>query len=131
MKKLSFSQDKPYGFRLSPRDVAFIAAILVASTSIYVATEMFIVAIIPIHLCAVFFLFCNVFRVRTRQEAVWIVTYVASAFAAIAYDLPFWPVVLGVTTPALIGVTIWAMLTGGYHGAGYRGKTYLADLDSP
>lgn len=124
MKKLSFNQNETCGFRLSLRDVVFIALILVAAVVIYVVTEMLVVALIPVHLCAVFFLFCNVFRVRTRQELVWVVTYLASAVVAIFYDLPFWSVVLSVTMPVLIGVTIWAVMTGGYRGVGFSPERF-------
>lgn len=115
MKKQNSKKQSHYGFRLSLQDLCFVVVVcgMSALASFKIGP---VVPMIFVHLCMVFFLFCNVFRVRTRHELAWIASYLAAVLVVIEYELPFWPVVLSVTTVSLIVVTLWAIMTGGYRG---------------
>jgi hypothetical protein len=116
MKLHIFERRLQHGFRVNLLDIAFIVAVLVGAFFLYVATSDEVIAFIPVHLCAVFFLFCNVFRVRTRHELVWVVSYAASAIYAMVTGVSFWLTVLAVTTPMIAIVVVWAVKSGGYRG---------------
>lgn len=116
MKSRFFERKAEHGFRISIADVCFISMIGVISAVLYFTLKSAEIAFIPVHLCAVFFLFCNVFRVRTRQEVLWMVTYVIAAAYSMRTGIEFWPLVLGVTTPMIIVVVYWAVISGGYKG---------------
>lgn len=116
MKLRFFERKSEPGFRISPSDFVFILLVIVASAVLYVALASSLIAFIPLHLCAVFFLFCNVFRIRTRQELLWVCSYIASAVYSIATGADFWFAVLGVTTPMIAVAVAWAVMSGGYKG---------------
>jgi hypothetical protein len=48
----------------------------------------------------------------------WAVSYVASAGYSLQTGEDFWPLVLGTTTPMIVAVVVWAILSGGYRGIG-------------
>lgn len=116
MKSRFFERKAEPGFRISLSDMVFILVIIVASAVLYVTLHSAVIAFVPLHLCAVFFLFCNVFRIRTRQEMVWVGSYVASAVYSMVTGENFWPLVLLVTTPMIVVVIAWAVVSGGYKG---------------
>ncbi len=116
MKLRFFERKAENGFRISIADACFILLIGAVSVVLYSTLQSVGIALIPLHLCAVFFLFCNVFRIRTRQEVAWVITYVVAAGYSIQTGVDFWPFVLGVTTPMLAVVVVWAVISGGYKG---------------
>ncbi|TLX15941.1 hypothetical protein [Rhizobium sp. MHM7A] len=116
MKSHFFERKSAPGFRVSLSDLVFILLVIVASVVLYVTLHSAVIAVIPLHLCAVFFLFCNVFRIRTKQELVWVGSYVASAVYSMATGTNFWLTVLMVPTPMIVVVVAWAVVSGGYRG---------------
>ncbi len=116
MKKPFFKKSQPRGFRFSVRDACFILIVICAAIFVYVRTQDYTAALVPVHLCSVFFLFCNVFRVRTRHELAWVGSYLAAVAIALSLSDMFWPIVIGITTPTLAAVTIWAWFDDGYRG---------------
>jgi hypothetical protein len=112
MKLRVFERQSEPGFRLNLVDILFLA--LAAALS-YLASQSecwSMLAPLPLHLSTVFFVFCNIVRVRTRSEIVWMVTYAFSFIVAIAFNLPLWPTVLSFSTASLAVVVFHAVTTG-------------------
>ena len=66
-----------------------------------------------------FFLFCNVFRVRTRYELIWAVSFVLNAAAWQQADALSWQRLLG-SQIAITALVIGAELrSSSYHGIGH------------
>jgi hypothetical protein len=116
MKSRFFDRKSEPGFRISLSDLFFILLVMIASAAIYSTLESMVIAFIPLHLCGVFFLFCNVFRIRTRQELLWVCSYIASAAYSMMTGADFWSSILLVTTPMIVVVVTWAVMSGGYRG---------------
>ena len=68
------------GFRLSLRDVAVL--VLSALVTGWLRQPLGQLALLPAMVVLHFFLFCNVFRVRTRYELVWALTFILNAGTA-------------------------------------------------
>ncbi len=110
-------RSKP-GFRFSLRDAAVIAIGTLASVWLWrqIGSLSLLLPGVLLH----FFLFCNVFRVRTRFELIWAVSFVLNAGAwQIASELS-WQRLLGsqlVITVLVIGAELRSP---SYHGIGHR-----------
>lgn len=116
MKMHVFKRQTEPGFRLNVVDLLFL---LLAFGTSYVASQSDVwaaLAPLPIHLSAVFFLFCNVVRVRTRSEIIWMATYAASFAFAISFSLSLWPTVLSLSTASLAAVITHALWSGDHRG---------------
>ena len=106
------------GFRLSQRDVLVITVCILAT--VWLWDRVGELSLLMLGVLGHFFLFCNVFRVRTRYELVWAATFLLNAIAwQLAGDLS-WQRVLG--SQLVITFTVIAAELGSprYHGIGCR-----------
>ena len=110
-------RSKP-GFRFSPRDAVVIAVSTLATVWLWgwvgSLSLLLFGALIP------FFLFCNVFRVRTRYELIWASSFVLNAGAWQLADALSWQRLLGsqiVVTALVIGAELRSP---SYYGIGHR-----------
>ncbi len=106
------------GFRFSPRDAAVIVVCTLATVWLWgrVGSLSLLLFGVLIH----FFLFCNVFRVRTRYELIWAASFVLNAGAWQLADALSWQRVLGsqmVVTAFVIGAELRSP---SYYGIGHR-----------
>lgn len=116
MKLHVFERQHKPGFRLNILDLAVIAIAAGLFLTLRPSERFGLIAPVPLHLAATFFLFCNVIRVRTRHEIAWSLTYVGSLGSAAWFDLPLWPTVLTTTTASFLAVVVHALMTGQHHG---------------
>ena len=110
-------RSKP-GFRFWPQDAAVIAIGTLATVWLWeqVGSVSLLLPGVLLH----FFLFCNVFRVRTRFELIWAVSFVLNAAAWQIADELSWQRLLGsqlVITVLVIGAELRSP---SYHGIGHR-----------
>jgi hypothetical protein len=115
-----FEQRKEPGFRLNVADLALVAFCLGVSGYLWNVSDGLPVALVPAHVVATFFLFCNVFRIGRRQEFTWIAAYGATIFATVWMDLPFWWTVLPISTACTAAAVAWGWASGSYRGIGAR-----------
>ena len=108
----------PPGFRFSPRDAAVIGVFTLAAAWLWGWIGS--LSLLPFGVLVYFFLFCNVFRVRTRYELIWASTLVLNAVAWQLADALSWQRVLGsqiVVTVLVIGAELRSP---SYHGIGHH-----------
>ncbi len=106
------------GFRFSPRDAAVIGVFTLATAWLWgwVGSLSLLLFGVLIH----FFLFCNVFRVRTRYELIWAASLLLNAGAWQLADALSWQRLLG-SQIAISALVIGAELRSpSYHGIGHR-----------
>ncbi len=120
MKLRVFSRQSEPGFRLSVVDLAVLAGALFLAWLAYGRGDWAVLAPLPIHLVATFFMFCNVIRIKTRFEIIWMMTYAVAVILALLLDLPLWPTVLTTTTASFLAVVGHALLSGQHRGVFYR-----------
>ena len=106
------------GFRFSPRDAAVIGVFTLATAWLWgwVGSLSLLLFGVLIN----FFLFCNVFRVRTPYELIWASSLVLNAGAWQLADELSWQRLLGsqiVVTALVIGAELRSP---SYHGIGHR-----------
>ena len=106
------------GFRFSPRDAAVIGVCALATGWLWgwVGSLSLLLLAVLMH----FFLFCNVFRVRTRYELIWALSFLLNAGAWQLADRLSWQGLLGsqiVVTALVIGAELRSP---SYHGIGHR-----------
>ncbi len=115
---LGHTRRSPPGFRFSPRDAAVIGVFTLATAWLWgwVGSLSLLLFGVLLH----FFLFCNVFRVRTRYELIWAWSFVLNAGAWQLADALSWQRVLGsqmVVTALVIGAELRSP---SYYGIGHR-----------
>jgi hypothetical protein len=115
---LGHTRWSPPGFRFSPRDAAVIGVFILATAWLWgwVGSLSLLLLGVLVH----FFLFCNVFRVRTRYELIWASSLVLNAGAWQLADALSWQRLLGsqiVVTALVIGAELRSP---SYHGIGHR-----------
>lgn len=110
--------DPRFGFRLSMMDVAVIALASVGFGNLWSKETPFawIVPCVVIH----FFLFCNVFRLRSKLELSWAMIFVVNVLAhACAGSASLWPC-LGWQLPVSVAVIVLQLRSPWYHGIAAR-----------
>ena len=102
------------GLRLSWIDVIVLA--IGFGAGIWGAMTKFIPAMIGAYVICIFFLFCNVFRIRRSLELIWAGIFLILGSAQLHYSNLSWPIVFSIgLLVALILVAI-EMRHPGYHG---------------
>ncbi len=106
------------GFRFSPRDAAVIGVFSLATAWLWgwVGSLSLLLFGVLVH----FFLFCNVFRVRTRYELIWASSLLLNAGAWQLADALSWQRLLGsqiLVTALVIGAELRSP---SYYGIGHR-----------
>ena len=119
MKWLTFEVQKEPGFRLNLTDTILLAFLSLAAMGVYLAVPGTGLQYIPLYVGFTFFLFCNVFRLRQRLEAVWFVPFTLYAAWALARVEIDWAVTLAVFVPLKVGLIIFHMYRGSYRGIFY------------
>ena len=109
---------KEVGFRINLVDIIFIT--LLTSVSYYLYTILGSsenLYFLPLYVGFTFFLFCNVFRLRTKDELMWTLFFLLSSFVTYNFFHTHWVVItLGLSSliqSVLIGLAIGS--------SGYRG----------
>ncbi len=115
---LGHSRRSQPGFRFSPRDAAVIGVFSLATAWLWgwVGSLSLLLFGVLIH----FFLFCNVFRVRTRYELIWASSFVLNAGAWQLVDALSWQRLLGSQIVVTALVICAELRSPSYHGIGHR-----------
>jgi hypothetical protein len=102
------------GFRVSTLDCVVIVMGAVASVYLWATAWWigFVVAFVVAH----FFVFCNIFRVARPLELAWGALFVSLAYCTVAFGQPPWPITIGASLAATVGVIILEMRKPSYHG---------------
>ena len=108
----------PPGFRFSVRDAAVIVVCALATAWLW--ERIGSVSLLALVVLAHFFLFCNVFRVRTRYELIWATSFLLNAGAWQLMAELSWQNVLGSQIPITILVIGAELRSLSYHGIGHR-----------
>lgn len=116
MRLRAFSPQKEPGFRLSVFDVALGVSASVASCVIANAEGLAALWPLPIHIYGTFFLFCNVFRIGTRQEFFWCASFVVILGLAMLAGARPYPLVLAFTIPTALLAVFMSARRGKYDG---------------
>ncbi len=106
------------GFRFSPRDAAVIVVCTLAT--VWLWGRVGSLSLLLFGVLVPFFLFCNVFRVRTRYELIWASSFVLNAGTWQLADELSWQRLLGsqiVVTALVIGAELRSP---SYYGVGHR-----------
>jgi hypothetical protein len=111
MKPAAFSP----GFRLSVRDGA---VLIVGGIGAFLGERD--TAIIIGMAVGHFFLFCNVFRVRTKLELIWAAIFCCLTVFTLVFHQPGWPVTIGVSLACAAALIVIEMKSPSYHGIGWR-----------
>ncbi len=112
------ARQSPPGFRFSLRDACVIA--LCALTTWWLWGTLGSIAILLPGVLLHFFLFCNVFRVRTRYELIWAALFLLNASAwQIAHELS-WQGLLGSQLAVSVLVIGAELRSPTYCGVGHR-----------
>ena len=80
-----FDVQKEKGFRINLVDILFIA--LLIGSSVYIYTQLGNLGyyfLLPLYVGFSFFLFCNVFRLKTRDEMIW--TFLFLTIVSITFE---------------------------------------------
>ena len=108
----------PPGFRFSRWDAAVIVLCSLATAWLWtrIGSLSLLLGIVLAH----FFLFCNVFRVRTRYELLWGVAFILNATAwRMTGQFGLWEL-LGSQIPVTLLVIGATLRSASYHGIGHR-----------
>ncbi len=80
MKFLTFKVQKEPGFRFNLTDLIFIILLILLSALIYhFLGTYYLFFLLPLYIGFTFFLFCNIFRVKTKIELIWITLFFISS----------------------------------------------------
>ncbi len=120
MKWLTFKVQKEPGFRLNLTDLLLLALLALVSMGVYLAVPGTGLHYIPLYVGVTFFLFCNVFRLRQRLEAVWFVPFTLYAALALARMEIDWAITLSVFVPLKAALIIFQIYRGPYRGVLYE-----------
>ncbi len=106
------------GFRLSPLDVAVLAAGAVGTVAMAGADRWLGVAVAFV--VGHFFLFCNVLRMSRSPELVWAGCFSAGAVVTVVFRAASWPAVLAASAGLTVVLTAVEVRRQSYHGVGWR-----------
>ena len=80
-----FDVQKEKGFRINVLDMIFIVLLIGSSVAIYAYIgTLGYYFLLPLYVGFTFFLFCNVFRLRTRDEMIW--TFLFLTIVSITFE---------------------------------------------
>jgi len=109
---------KEVGFRINLVDIIFIT--LLASASYYLYTILGSsenLYLLPLYVGFTFFLFCNVFRLRTKEEFVWTLFFLLSSFMTYTFFHAHWvAITLGFSSLLQAVLIGFAVRSSGYRG---------------
>ena len=108
MSLLTFKVQKEPGFRFNLTDLIFIILLVITSISIYNSYgRYYSLYLLPLYVGSTFFLFCNVFRVGTRLELVWIVSFLLISIASHHFFSEQWLEVSAICSSAVQAIEIF------------------------
>jgi len=117
-----FKVQKEKGFRISIVDVVFILLLIASSVFIYTYLgDLGYYFLLPLYVGFSFFLFCNVFRLRTKDEMIW--TFLFLTIVGVTFNLfPNNWVIYTISSSFIIQVVLVVLHVGseGYRGIGAR-----------
>ncbi len=91
MKFQIFKVQKERGFRINLLDILFILLLIGASVSIYLYIgDLGHYFLLPLYIGFTFFLFCNVFRLKTKDELLWTLFFMLSTMITMKYFEEHW-----------------------------------------
>ena len=117
-----FDVQKEKGFRINLVDILFIA--LLIGSSVYIYTQLGNLGyyfLLPLYVGFSFFLFCNVFRLKTRDEMIW--TFLFLTIVSITFEhFPNSWVVYTIGASFIVQAVLIVFHVGseGYRGVGAR-----------
>ncbi len=115
---LGHTRRSPPGFRFSLRDAVVITVCTLAT--VWLWERVGSLSLLLFGVLVPFFLFCNVFRVRTRYELIWASSFLLNAGAWQLADALSWQGLLGsqiIVTALVIGAELRSP---SYYGIGHR-----------
>jgi len=117
-----FKVQKEKGFRINVVDVIFILLLIASSVFIYsYLGDLGYYFLLPLYVGFSFFLFCNVFRLRTKDEMIW--TFLFLTIVGVTFNLfPNNWVLYTISSSFLIQAVLIVLHVGseGYRGVGAR-----------
>lgn len=121
MKWQTFEIQREPGFRFNLIDLVLITAIVAVTAVAALLFPDHYFYLLPLYVGTSFFLFCNVFRIGNRQEALWYVPFIMIAACALREPSRFWLIVLGICEPLRLAVVAYSIRSGTYRGV-FSGK---------
>lgn len=86
MKIQIFKVQKEKGFRINLVDILFILLLILSSFYIYHEVNgMGYYFLLPLYIGFTFFLFCNLFRLRTKDEMLWTLFFLISTLTTMQF----------------------------------------------
>lgn len=113
---MTFKIQRGTGFRVNLTDLAFIGFLIVLGQGIRSLQIDESLSYLPIYVGYSFFLFCNVFRIGLRLEALWYLPFVAFFIHEIANDRISWWIVLVIFEPLKVVLVAYRIVRGPYAG---------------
>ena len=109
---------KEVGFRINFIDIIFIVLIGTASYYLYtILGRSENLYLLPLYVGFTFFLFCNVFRLRTKDELIWTLFFLLSSFVTYNLVPAHWVAITLSLSSLLQAVLIgFAVRSDGYRG---------------
>jgi len=91
MKIQIFKVQKEKGFRINLVDIIFILLLILSSFYIYEkVNDIGYYFLLPLYVGFTFFLFCNLFRLRTKDEILWVFFFLISSLLTMQYFENHW-----------------------------------------
>ena len=109
---------KEAGFRLNLVDILFIALLLSASYYLHeVLGSKENLYLLPLYVGLTFFLFCNVFRLRTQDELIWTLFFLSTSAITFNFFHENWVIItIGLSTLVQLVEIVLNFRSEGYRG---------------
>ena len=118
-----FDVQKEKGFRINVLDMIFIALLIGSSVAIYsYIGALGYYFLLPLYVGFTFFLFCNVFRLRTRDEMIWTFLFLTIVGITFEHFPNSWVLyTIGASFCIQVVLIVFHVGSEGYRGVGTNG----------
>ena len=118
----TFKTEKKPGFRFNLIDIIFILTITAITVLLFHITDKTEISFIPMYIGFTFFLFCNVFRIGNKLEALWYIPFTLfSVYSINEMNIRlFWLGTLFIFEPFKILIFLHCIKSDSYIGAFYE-----------
>lgn len=120
MKRLTFNIQHEPGFRFNLIDLLLMLFLILASCTFYYLDPSGFFYLLPLYVGLSFFMFCNLFMIGNRLEAVWYIPFVLITVFTLNRPDIYWKLILLVCEPLKTGLIIYRIKKGSYTGIFYK-----------